>query len=84
MMEGLTESLVILAGVRPPKLGRPPLKSRDELAGTPITREKTTPDANCKKLYCQLAEDELFLPHRAGEFAPPPPPSGNSRGAFNS
>ena len=45
--------------VRPPKLGRPPLKSRDELAGTPMTREKTTPDANCKKLYCQLAGVEL-------------------------
>jgi hypothetical protein len=48
MMEGLTESLVILAGVRPPKLGRPPLKSRDELAGTSITPEKTTPDATAR------------------------------------
>lgn len=56
--------------VRPPKLGRPPLKSRDELAGTPVTREKTTPDANCKRLYCQLAEDELLLPRRVGEFDP--------------
>jgi hypothetical protein len=45
-------------------------------AGTPITQEKTTPDANCKRLYCQLAENELLLPHRAGEFDQ----SGNSRG----
>ena len=43
------------------KLGRPQLKSWDELAGTPMTREKTTPDANCKRLYYQLAEDELLL-----------------------
>ena len=35
----------------------PLLKSWDELASTPITREKTTPDANCKKFYYQLAED---------------------------
>jgi hypothetical protein len=49
-------------------LGRPQLKSRDELAGTSMTQEKTTPDANCKRLYCQLAEDELLLLCRAGEF----------------
>jgi hypothetical protein len=56
--------------VRQPKLGRPQLKSCNELAGTPITLEKTTPDANCKRLYCQLAEDELLLLCRAGEFSP--------------
>jgi hypothetical protein len=51
-------------------MGRPLLKSRDELAGTPITREKTTPDASCKRLYCQLAEDQLLLLCREGEFDP--------------
>ena len=56
--------------VRPQKLGRPQLKSLDELASTPMTREKTTADANCKRLYCQLAEDELLLPRRVGEFDP--------------
>jgi hypothetical protein len=35
-----------------------------------VTPEKTTPDANCKRLYYQLAEDELLLPSRAGEFDP--------------
>jgi hypothetical protein len=48
----------------------PPLKSPDELANTPISREKTTPDANCKRFYYQLAEDELLEPRRAGEFDP--------------
>ena len=48
-----------------PKLGRPPLKSQDELAGTPITREKTTPDAKLQEALLS-AEDEL--------------PIGNSRG----
>jgi hypothetical protein len=57
--------------VRPQKLGRPQLKSLDELASTPMTPEKTTADANCKRLYCQLAENELLLLHRAGEFDPP-------------
>jgi hypothetical protein len=52
------------------KLGRPQIKSWDELAGTPMTREKTTPDANCKKLYYQLAEDRLFSLHREWEFGP--------------
>jgi hypothetical protein len=52
-----------------PKTG-PPLKSRDELADTPMTREKTTPDANCKRLYYQIAEDELLPQHGAGEFDP--------------
>jgi hypothetical protein len=34
-----------------------------------MTREKTTPDANCKRFNYQLAEDELLLaPNRAGEF----------------
>ena len=47
----------------------PPLKSRDELASTPVTREKTTPDANCKRFYYQLAEDKV-PPCRAGEFDP--------------
>ena len=73
--ETTSQDLVYFAavrGVRPLKLGRPLLKSRDELAGTPITREKTTPDANCKRLYCQLAEDELLLLLREQEF--------NSRG----
>jgi hypothetical protein len=46
----------------------PPLKFWDELAGTPMTQEKTTPDANCKRLYYQLAEDELLPPRRAGEL----------------
>jgi hypothetical protein len=54
--------------VRPLKLGRPQLKSWDELASTQMTQEKTTPDANCKRLYCQLAEEELLSPCRAGEF----------------
>lgn len=36
----------------------------------------TTPDANGKRLYYQLAEDELLTLCRAGEFDP----SGNSRG----
>jgi hypothetical protein len=40
-----------------------------------MTREKTTPDANCKRFYYQLAE-ELLPVCRAGEFDP----SGNSRG----
>ena len=47
-----------------------PVKSRDELASTPMTREKTTPDANCKRFYYQLAEDEVPPPCRAGEFDP--------------
>ena len=42
----------------------PPLKSRDELASTPMTREKTTPDANCKRFYYQLAEDKVPPPCR--------------------
>jgi hypothetical protein len=52
-----------------PKAG-PPLKFRDELASTPMTLEETTPDANCKRFYYQLAEDELLTQHRAGEFNP--------------
>jgi hypothetical protein len=40
-----------------------------------MTGEKTTPDANCKRLYYQLAEDELLL-SRAGELTL----SCNSRG----
>jgi hypothetical protein len=55
--------------VRPPKAG-PPLKSWDELASTPMTREKTTPDTNCKRFYYQLAEDKLLASPRAGEFDP--------------
>jgi hypothetical protein len=35
-----------------------------------MTREKTTPDANCKRLYYQIAEDELLPQHGAGEFDP--------------
>jgi hypothetical protein len=35
-----------------------------------MTREKTTPDANCKRFYYQLAEDKLLAPCRAGEFNP--------------
>jgi hypothetical protein len=35
-----------------------------------MTREKTTPDANYKRLYYQLAEDELLLQRRVGEFDP--------------
>ena len=48
----------------------PPLKSWDELASTPVTQEKTTPDANCKRFYYQLAEDKVPTPCRAGEFDP--------------
>jgi hypothetical protein len=55
--------------VRPPDAG-PLLKSQDELANTPMSREKTTPDAYCKRFYYQLAEDEVPLPRRAGEFDP--------------
>jgi hypothetical protein len=54
----------------------PLLKSQDELANTPTSVEKTTPDASCKRFYYQLAEDEPLLPRRAGEFYP----SGDSRG----
>jgi hypothetical protein len=50
---GSQSSVTILAylktACKTPKLGRPPLKSRDELAGTPITREKTTPDAKLQE-----------------------------------
>jgi hypothetical protein len=35
-----------------------------------MTREKTVPDANCKRFYYQLAEDEVPLQCRAGEFDP--------------
>jgi hypothetical protein len=35
-----------------------------------MTGEKTTPDANCKRFYYQLVEDELLSPCRAGEFDP--------------
>jgi hypothetical protein len=35
-----------------------------------MTQEITTPDANCKRLYYQLAEDELLLLCRTGEFDP--------------
>jgi hypothetical protein len=35
-----------------------------------MTGEKTTPDANCKRLYYQLVEDEHLPMHRAGEFDP--------------
>jgi hypothetical protein len=35
-----------------------------------MTGEKTTPDTNCKRLYCQLPKDELLSPHRAEEFNP--------------
>ena len=52
------------------------LKSRDELASTPMIQKKTTPDANCKRFYYQLAEDKLPLLCRAGEFFL----SGDSRG----
>ena len=55
--------------VRAPDAG-PPLKSRDELAHTPTSQEKTTPDANCKRFYYQLAEGKVPLPCRAGEFDP--------------
>jgi hypothetical protein len=33
-----------------------------------MTQEKTTPDANCKRFYYQLAGDKLLVQHRAGEF----------------
>jgi hypothetical protein len=52
-----------------PKAG-PLLKSPDELASTPVSQEKTTPDANCKRFYYQLAENKPLEPHRAGEFDP--------------
>jgi hypothetical protein len=35
-----------------------------------MAREITTPDANCKRFYYQLAEDEVPPPCRAGEFDP--------------
>jgi hypothetical protein len=35
-----------------------------------MTREKTAPDENYKRFYYQLAEDEVPLPCRAGEFDP--------------
>jgi hypothetical protein len=56
----------------------PPLKSPDELASTPMTREKTTPDANsnCKRFYYQLAEDQVLCHAGQGSSTP----SGNSRG----
>jgi hypothetical protein len=41
-----------------------------------MTREKTTPDANCKRFYYQLAEDKVPPLCRAGEFDP----SSDSRG----
>jgi hypothetical protein len=44
-------------------------KSRDELAYTPMTREKNTPDANCKRT-------NSF--HHTGQGSSTP--SGNSRG----
>jgi hypothetical protein len=44
--------------------------SRDELANTPTSQEKTTPDANCKRFYYQLAVDKVPPPCRAGEFVP--------------
>jgi hypothetical protein len=54
----------------------PPLKCRDKLASTPVTREKTTPDANCKRFYYQLAEDKVPPLCKAGQFDP----IGDSRG----
>jgi hypothetical protein len=48
----------------------PLLKYQDELASTPMTREKTTPDANRKRFYYQVAEGELLPLCRAGEFDP--------------
>jgi hypothetical protein len=57
----------VILSYKTPEAG-PLLKSWDELAGTPMTWEKTTPDANCKNFYYQLAEEELFTPQRAGEF----------------
>jgi hypothetical protein len=42
-----------------------------------MTREKTTPDANCKRFYYQLAEDELLVLSRTREFNPER--SNNSR-----
>jgi hypothetical protein len=41
-----------------------------------MTREKTTPDANCKRFYYQLAEDELLALAGQGSSTQ----SGNSRG----
>jgi hypothetical protein len=35
-----------------------------------MTQEKTTPDANCKRFYYQLTEDEFLPLSRAGEFDP--------------
>jgi hypothetical protein len=59
----------ILDNCKTPEAG-PPLKSGDELASTPMIREKTTPDANCKRFYYQVAEDEVPPLCRAGEFDP--------------
>jgi hypothetical protein len=41
-----------------------------------MIQKKTTPDANCKRFYYQLAEDKIPLLCRAGEFFL----SGDSRG----
>lgn len=41
--------LTPFGSVRSLKLGRPPLNSQDELAGTPITQEKTTPVAKLQE-----------------------------------
>jgi hypothetical protein len=46
------------------------LNSQDELNSTPVSPEKTTPDANCKRFYYQQAEDEVLPPCRAGKFDP--------------
>ena len=45
-----------------------PLKSSDEMASTQMTCEKSTPDANCKRFYYQLAKDKLLPLCRAGAY----------------
>jgi hypothetical protein len=50
---------VFLGWCKTPEAG-PPLKSQNELASTPMIRENPTLDANCKRFYYQLAEDELL------------------------
>jgi hypothetical protein len=64
----------LIRSCKTPEAG-PPLKSWDEMASTPMTREKNTPDANCKRFYYQLAEDEFCCAGQGSSTQ-----SGDSRG----
>ena len=76
LLVGQFKSISRQGTVRLQKLGRPQLKSWDKLAVIPMTHEKTTPDANCKRLYYHLAEDKLISLHRERDFGQ----IGNSSG----